>query len=203
MPDSIFAQIFEVYPNNFPNINNQHAFAGYQFNLMYPSGQQGMGSQFGCGGMMQFNNSTDFQLHYNDTQLNENGIDENTIKVKYYDNNSSTWVEMPNTMMDKASNTITFSNNSVNNLVILTGETITGVSNEKKNISINTLKDNVQVTLSVYNIIGQKVAELINSEMPAGIHSVTFNAKNLSSGIYFYELKAGAYTSVKKMELLK
>ena len=140
MPDSIFAQIFEVYPNNLPGIDNQHAFAGYQFNLMYPSGQQGMGSRFGCGGMMQFNNNMDFQLHYNNMQLNENGIDENTIKVKYYDASSNSWINMPNTEMNAASNTIKFSRNSVNNLLILTGETITGVSNGNKNISINSFK---------------------------------------------------------------
>ena len=61
----------------------------------------------------------------------------------------------------------------------------------------------LMLLLSVYNIIGQKVGELVNSEMPAGVHSVLFNASKLSSGIYFYELKAGSYTAVKKMELLK
>ncbi len=61
----------------------------------------------------------------------------------------------------------------------------------------------LNVNLSVYNVLGQKVAELVNSELPAGIHSVSFNASSLSSGIYFYELKAGTFTSVRKMELLK
>ena len=224
MPDSIFAQIFEVYPNNFPGIDNQNAFAGYQFNLMYPSGQQGMGSRFGCGGMMQFNNNMDFQLHYNDMQLNNNGIDKSTIKVKYFDSNTNSWVEMPNTVMNTTSNTITFSKNSVDNLIILTGESVaTGISNENKDNAVKDfqlfqnypnpfnpstdirfeIKENANVNLSVYNVLGQKVAELVNSELPAGIHSVSFNASNLSSGIYFYELKAGTFTSVRKMELLK
>jgi hypothetical protein len=224
MPDSIFAQIFEVYPNNFPGIDNQNAFAGYQFNLMYPSGQQGMGSQFGCGGMMQFNNNMDFQLHYDDMQLNNNSIDKSTIKVKYFDSNTNSWVEMPNTVMNTTSNTITFSKNSVDNLIILTGESVaTGISNENKDNAVKDFQlfqnypnpfnpstairfeiiENANVNLSIYNVLGQKVAELINSELPAGIHSVSFNANNLSSGIYFYELKAGTYTSVRKMELLK
>ncbi|MGB8318679.1 MAG: T9SS type A sorting domain-containing protein, partial [Ignavibacteriaceae bacterium] len=175
-----------------------------------------------CGGMMQFNNNVDIQLHYNDVQLNEHNIDKNTIKVKYYDNTTNAWMEMSGININSASNTITFSSNTVNNMVILTGQkTATGVSdnqtavksfqlyqnypnpfNPSTNIKFE-LKEDSHVKLSVYNVIGQKAAELINSVLPAGIHDVTFNASRLSSGIYFYELKAGAYSSVKKMELLK
>lgn len=59
------------------------------------------------------------------------------------------------------------------------------------------------VVLKVYNIIGQEVATLINGPMDAGSHVVTFNAANLSSGIYFYQLKAGSQIAIKKMVLLK
>jgi len=59
------------------------------------------------------------------------------------------------------------------------------------------------VQLSVYNIHGQKVVELINNEMVAGNHTVNFNAINLTSGIYIYRIKAGNFVSVKKMLLLK
>ena len=57
--------------------------------------------------------------------------------------------------------------------------------------------------LSVYNVLGQKLFDLVNSELSAGIHNVKFDAENLSSGIYFYKLKAGSYTDIKKMLLLK
>ena len=59
------------------------------------------------------------------------------------------------------------------------------------------------VKLSVYNILGEKVAELINGKMVAGNHSVNFNATNLASGMYLYRLEAGSFVSVKKMMLLK
>ncbi len=59
------------------------------------------------------------------------------------------------------------------------------------------------VELEVYNVLGEKVAELVNKEQTAGAYKVTFNASNLATGIYFYELQAGNYTSVKKMILLK
>ena len=59
------------------------------------------------------------------------------------------------------------------------------------------------VSLEVYNITGEKVATLINSEQPAGSYNVQFDGKNLGSGIYFYSLRAGDYTETKKMTLLK
>ena len=59
------------------------------------------------------------------------------------------------------------------------------------------------VNLTVYNLVGQQVAELKDGNMNAGIHNFTFEASNLASGIYFYRLKAGNYTELKKMTLLK
>lgn len=59
------------------------------------------------------------------------------------------------------------------------------------------------VTLRVYDILGREIATLVNEEKPAGSYSVNFIASAFSSGIYFYQIKAGSYTAVKKMILLK
>jgi hypothetical protein len=59
------------------------------------------------------------------------------------------------------------------------------------------------VTLAVYNLLGEKVVTLLDQEMKAGRHQVNFDAARLSSGLYFYRLDAGDYSSVKKMMLLK
>jgi hypothetical protein len=59
------------------------------------------------------------------------------------------------------------------------------------------------VRLEVYNILGQQVAMLVNGVMPSGTHQVNFNGANLTSGLYFYKIQAGEYTSIKKMMLLK
>ena len=59
------------------------------------------------------------------------------------------------------------------------------------------------VTLNVYNALGQRVAELVNGFMPAGEHSVNFSAANLTSGVYFYEIQAGEFRSMRKMQLIK
>jgi aminopeptidase N len=60
------------------------------------------------------------------------------------------------------------------------------------------------VTLKIYNVLGEVVAVPINNETKiAGNYSVEFNAVNLPSGVYYYELKAGNYSEVKKMVLIK
>jgi hypothetical protein len=60
-----------------------------------------------------------------------------------------------------------------------------------------------RVTLTVFNVLGQKVATLVNSNMAAGSHTVSFDAKGLASGMYFYRLEAGTFTATKKMMLVK
>ncbi|HMU44492.1 MAG TPA: SBBP repeat-containing protein [Ignavibacteriaceae bacterium] len=59
------------------------------------------------------------------------------------------------------------------------------------------------VQLKVYDVIGNEVATLVNEEKPAGSYEVTFDASQLSSGIYFYTLKAGSFTETKKMAMMK
>ena len=65
------------------------------------------------------------------------------------------------------------------------------------------LKDKSNAKLTLLNAIGEEVAVLVNEEQDKGFHKVDFSASNLPSGVYFYRLQAGDYTSVKKMILLK
>jgi hypothetical protein len=60
-----------------------------------------------------------------------------------------------------------------------------------------------KVTLKVYDILGKEIASLVNEEQQAGSYNVTFNASNLSSGIYFYTLKTDNFTQTRKMILIK
>lgn len=60
-----------------------------------------------------------------------------------------------------------------------------------------------QVSLKVFNVLGQEVATLVNEEQRAGYKSIEWNATNVASGVYFCQLQAGSFTSVKKMLFLK
>jgi hypothetical protein len=65
------------------------------------------------------------------------------------------------------------------------------------------LPNSGQVKLVVYNVLGQEVATLVDQHMDAGNHTVTFQADDYSSGVYFYRLNAEKYTQTLKMMLLK
>jgi len=60
-----------------------------------------------------------------------------------------------------------------------------------------------QVKLEVYNSLGQKVADLVNEQKAAGQYTVAFDASQLPSGLYFYQIQAGRYEKVMKMMLMK
>ena len=59
------------------------------------------------------------------------------------------------------------------------------------------------VSLKVFDILGQEIKTLVNTEQNAGSYEINFNASSLSSGIYFYELRTQNFSSVKKMILLR
>lgn len=223
MPDSMFARMLEIFPQNIPNADNQNHFAGFEIGMFNDNGSNMMWqNQSGCGGHMNFASDVEFRLHYNDIQLMGNGIDENSIRVKYWDDQTSSWITVSNATVDPANNTVTFTQTEVSNYVILTGEQVTSVDDESNKIAEDftleqnypnpfnpsttisfTLKRKADVKLTIYNILGRKVAILIDDNLNSGSHSLQFDAKNLSSGIYFYELKVDGKSMVKKMELIK
>ncbi|NMB82039.1 MAG: T9SS type A sorting domain-containing protein [Ignavibacteria bacterium] len=65
------------------------------------------------------------------------------------------------------------------------------------------IPENNHVTLKVFDMIGNEVETLINEEKPAGYHTITFDAENISTGVYFYQLKVGDFVSTKKLILMK
>ena len=65
------------------------------------------------------------------------------------------------------------------------------------------VKNEENVTIKVYDVLSNEVDVLVNERKSAGSYSVTFDASNLSSGIYFYRLTAGNFTETKKLILMK
>ena len=71
-----------------------------------------------------------------------------------------------------------------------------------------TLPRESYVNISIYNILGQKVKNLVDEYQSAGYKTVKWNGKNdqgqnVASGVYFYKIKAGDFTKVKKMVIIK
>ncbi len=65
------------------------------------------------------------------------------------------------------------------------------------------LKEKTNTKLVLLNAIGEEVSVLLNEEQDKGYHKVEFNAEKLSSGVYYYQLRAGSFIETKKMIYLK
>ncbi len=74
--------------------------------------------------------------------------------------------------------------------------------NPTTTINFNIAKESL-VQLKIYDLLGKEMKTLIDATMSAGNHDVYFEAKDLSSGVYFYQIKAGNFTQSKKMILIK
>lgn len=74
--------------------------------------------------------------------------------------------------------------------------------NPTTNIKFSLPKED-NVTLKVYNVMGEEVASLVNRFMNAGVYTVSFDAKNLSSGLYFYKIQTSAFSKTMKMLFAK
>ncbi len=74
--------------------------------------------------------------------------------------------------------------------------------NPTTNIKFNLPKE-AKVKLTIYDAIGKEITTLVDGQMSAGSHVVTFNATNLASGVYFYRIEAGSFRMTNKMLLMK
>ena len=59
------------------------------------------------------------------------------------------------------------------------------------------------VTLKIYDVLGKEITTLVDEYKPVGEYKIEFNGMDLSSGIYFYQLKTGGFIQTKKMILIK
>jgi hypothetical protein len=222
LPDSLFCQMFEIVPENVPNRNeNMNIFASYEVNMFQTDGTNLMLDSYSMSSNMTFANDVEYSFHYTDMQIEMYDGDESSINVQSWDDISESWVSVAATV-DEENNIVTFSSPDVSNIIVLSALKVTAVEDEvtamptEFTLSQNypnpfnpsttiafTLNNNAQVSLTIYNVVGEKVATLISEYKNAGAYSVNFNASNLSSGVYFYELKADAIRLVKKMSLLK
>jgi hypothetical protein len=66
-----------------------------------------------------------------------------------------------------------------------------------------TIARQTKVNITIHNELGQQVATLVNKEMPAGVHQVTWDATGLASGLYFYTMEADNFKETQKMMLVK
>ena len=108
---------------------------------------------------------------------------------------------------------ISIENNSINKLMVISGGIVAPIEYALEQNYPNpfnpstvikfSVPEATNVTLTIYNTLGQKVTELVNTKLEAGNYSYQWNAGNVATGMYIYELRTNKFVSVKKMMLMK
>ena len=220
MSDSMFTRMLELNPYNMPKSKGENIFKCYEIGIFNSNGSNGM-MQSSCGGMMSFGSNGNFQFHFNDKQIQAYHIDKNSLRVKYWNNQTNQWTIISNAVINTSTNTITFSNSQIASYYILTSDNVTAVENNESVPTGYSLEQNYPnpfnpstkiayslptsklVTLKVYDILGKEITTLINKEQSAGKYEINFDGSKLASGIYLIKLQAGEFIETKKMILAK
>ncbi len=223
MSDSMFCQMLQLFPENVPGSKSQNTFAAFETGVFNQNCMNLMVRNDSAGGKLQFASKVRFQFHYNDIQALGYNINESTIQLKNWDPNSQTWEVVPDAFVDIENNTVTYESETINGLTLLTAsENLTSIGsssgavpakftlqqnypnpfNPSTNIEFS-LKQNAKVVLTVYNVLGQKISEILNTRLQAGEYKIPFMAGNLTSGMYFCELKSGDVRQIIRMTLIK
>ena len=112
----------------------------------------------------------------------------------------------------KSGEEVTISNSDINKLMV-SGEIVPDKYTLEQNypnpfnpstkIEFSIPEDVNNVALTIFNALGQRVAELVNSKLEAGKYSYVWNASDVATGLYIYELRTDKFVSIKKMILIK
>lgn len=174
-------------------------------------------------------NNLSINYSQSDLILTDNLIgDESVLKMYRWDENTKEWQVM-DCVVDTVENYVASSISASGVYVLFTTNIITGVEEDQQGLNIPkkfdlqqnypnpfnsatiieyTLPSASQVEISIYNILGQKIRTLVDEVKPAGVHTVWWdgsdnNGKEVSSGVYFYQIKTAQFTHARKMLLLK
>ncbi len=153
-----------------------------------------------------------YGINYGDAANNQGGNDnENGVGADHF-------IQLASDMVSATVNNVfgTMGDHTLEDVVLVTGVETLDQLPTKYELSQNypnpfnpstTIKFQLQntedVSLKIYNLLGQEVATLINESMNAGVYEVSFDASKLSSGVYIYAISAGSFNAAKKMTLLK
>ncbi len=177
--------------------------------------------------MMGFNRDVGIRFHYDENELQQRGLSEESIQVLYLDSNFN-WQPASGAILNTEANTIFVNDSNVRTFYSLRAGTVTSVEDqlstsipEEFTLLPNfpnpfnpqttiryLLKKDLDISLTVYDIQGREVKQLFRGKQQAGEYSTVWDGKNeagrlVASGVYLIDLSAGAISRVQKVTLLK
>jgi hypothetical protein len=220
-PDSLYCDFDEMHPDSLPAMQGRRSIMGYHMDAFNPQGEMMMTGGTQGHGMMGFQSQMRMRFHMNPDSLRKRGLTMGQVSLFYFDTDNQ-WKLVGNQTADLQAYTISFSSATAYSYYSIAPTGLTAVQtsegmtpssftldqnfpnpfNPSTRISFSITQES-RVSLVVYDLLGRQVARLIDADLPAGTHSTTFNAGNLSSGVYLYRLQAGSFVQEKRMQLLK
>jgi hypothetical protein len=220
-PDSLYCDFDEMHPDSLPGMPSGRSIMGYHLDTFDPQGQMTMAGGYQGHGMMGFQSQMRMRFHMNPDSLRKRGLTMNQVSLFHFDTDNQ-WKVVPNQASDLQAYTISFSSATAFSYYAIAPTGLTAVKtsvgtvpssftldqnfpnpfNPSTRISFS-ITEGSRVSLVVFDLLGRQVAMLIDADLPAGTYSATFNAGNLSSGMYLYRLQAGSFVQEKRMQLLK
>lgn len=173
-----------MWSNQIPNVENTQGLVWFNETYNGRTFWGHTGSDIGVSTQMQYDPSTDIGV----IVLSNAGADVTSIVTKLFE-----YAEEHVTAVNNEDKLITGYQLSQN---------YPNPFNPVTNIKYQ-LKVTSEVNLNVYNVLGKKVAELVDEVKAPGSYEVFFNAENLSSGVYYYRINAGNFNRSRKMLLIK
>lgn len=232
-PDSVYCQFEQIHIDSLPSSPGQDMFEAYlcNFNDSF-GGHFNMQGQYNGQnmhqGMMNFNHAIHFQFHYDEDVLTDKGMDENSIRMFYMDDQEN-WMEETDIEIDFTNNYISLNNSDVAEYYALQASTgkvgieDENTSNIPRTISIDsvypnpfnpvtkinyTVMQSATVTMQIFDINGTFVNEIVNNYRNPGNYSVQWSGtnalgQNVPSGTYFIKLFTGNNVYSTKITLLR
>ncbi|MFQ5769805.1 MAG: T9SS type A sorting domain-containing protein, partial [bacterium] len=229
-PDSIFVQFWQIHPDSLPGNHDRGHFQGFYLNVHDPSGHRMMDGRFGGHqGMMRFQMEHQFRFHYYDENLEKMGLSEDGMMMKYWDDEARQWKNVSEVNVNTQTNTVEFNSSDLSNYYTLAAPaSVTGIDglgtdyspedfilqqnypnpfNPSTTIQFE-LPTQSHVQLSIYNLLGQRIAILVDEIRAAGVYKIQWRGRDnlghpVSSGVYLVRLEVGEQIKIQPMTLVK
>ena len=226
-PDSIYCQFEEMSPEFPPGVAEPDMFEGYYIDSFNYQGNH----MHSPNGMMEFNQDIGIRFHYDENNLEQLGLSEESIQVKYLDNNFE-WQVIAEAEIDMETNTVFIIQNPIHTFYALKASPATTIEVSKFSgipiefilfpnfpnpfNSITAIRYDLpkqsHILLIIYDLLGRPVRTLVNDMEEAGSKMVIWDGMNsdgtaASAGMYLYRIstdgKANNFYDTHKMLLLR
>lgn len=228
-PDSMFCEFMNVWCDSLPG-RPDSAFAGWHFFFSNPNGKEHPGNNGGRA--VRFIKRLRMQLNICVSDSADQGLgkaNSDSYTLMYWDEQISQWAPVENAIYDAMTQTFTAEPEEVNSYyaVFSSAGSVTSLQSELSAIPAEfvlrqnypnpfnpttTISYNIQnsamVSLSIFNILGQEVRQLVNEFKESGSYQITWDGHDslgeaLPSGFYIYQLKVGNKTETRRMLMMK